>query len=82
MGLRALRGGLVASVALRPCAVLAQQAVVVPTVTLDQLDVVATTPVLASGGSALQLNRIPSNVETVSAREFEQDRATLDPTFT
>ena len=82
MGLRALRGGLVASVALWPCAVLAQQAVVVPTVTLDQLDVVATTPVLASGGSALQLNRIPSNVETVSAREFEQDRATLDPTFT
>ena len=84
MGMRALRGSLVATVSLWPLAALAQQGAGAPTVTLDQLEVVATTPVDVIGGrgGSQRLDRVPSTVETVTARDLEIDRATLDPTFT
>jgi outer membrane receptor protein involved in Fe transport len=80
--MRALRSSLIASVALLPCTVHAQPGAA-QTVTLPELDVVATTPVSGTGGGGGQLlSKVPFTVETVSARQLEQDRATLDPTFT
>lgn len=81
---RTLRGSLLLSVALLPGAVHAQGAAgAQQSVTLAELDVVATTPVGASGGGGGQsLYKIPNTVETVTAADFAQDRATLDPTFT
>lgn len=80
--MRALRRSLFASVALLPC-VAAAQGSGTQSVTLQELDVVATTPVSAiGGGGGLTLSRVPSNVETVTAADFAQDRATYDPTFT
>ncbi|GJD55147.1 TonB-dependent receptor [Methylobacterium dankookense] len=80
--MHALRSGLVVGMFLSPYAAWAQpggsQAV-----TLDELSVVATTPASAiGGGSGLTLSRVPSTVETVTAQDFAQDRATFDPTFT
>ncbi|MCJ2049296.1 TonB-dependent receptor [Methylobacterium sp. J-070] len=98
--MRALRGSLIASVALLPGIAHAQQAV-----TLDEISVVSTSPVGAGGGnsSAAQnlntlsqaiptlpvapgtvrlrgseqpLNKIPSTVETVTARQIDVDRGT------
>ncbi|MCE8018501.1 hypothetical protein HOP62_20750, partial [Halomonas sp. MCCC 1A17488] len=44
-------------------------------VTLSELDVVATTPVGATGGGGGQsLYKIPNTVETVTAADFAQDR--------
>ena len=78
----ALRSSLIASVALLPC-VAAAQGGGAQSVTLEELDVVATTPVSAvGGGGGLSLSRIPSSVETVTAADFAQDRPTFDPTFT
>ncbi|WP_336486932.1 TonB-dependent receptor [Methylobacterium nigriterrae] len=80
--MRALRGSLIASVALLPCTVQAQQGAT-QAVTLEELNVVATTPVSGTGGGGGQrLDKVPFTVETVSARQLEQDRPTLDPTFT
>ncbi|POR40650.1 TonB-dependent receptor [Methylobacterium sp. V23] len=80
---RTLRSSLLLSVALLPSAVLAQGAGGQQSVTLSELDVVATTPVGATGGGGGQsLYKIPNTVETVTAADFAQDRATLDPTFT
>jgi uncharacterized membrane protein YdbT with pleckstrin-like domain len=74
--MRALRRSLFASVALLPC-VAAAQGSGTQSVTLQELDVVATTPVSAiGGGGGLTLSRVPSNVETVTAADFAQDRAT------
>ncbi|WP_375408038.1 TonB-dependent receptor [uncultured Methylobacterium sp.] len=81
---RTLRGSLLLSAALLPCVSHAQRtAAGTQAVTLSELDVVATTPVSATGGGGgTPLYKIPNTVETVTARDFEQDRATLDPTFT
>ncbi|ACA15214.1 TonB-dependent receptor [Methylobacterium sp. 4-46] len=64
-------------------------------IALEQIDVVPVTPVAGAGGlrraeggapvaagGALPLAKVPFTVETVSARQIAQDRATLDPTFT
>jgi iron complex outermembrane receptor protein len=81
VGMNALRSSLVIAVFLSTYAAWAlpggYQAV-----TLDELGVVATTPVSAIGGSGLTLSRVPSTVETARAEDFAQDRATFDPTFT
>ena len=96
--MRALRGSLIASVALLPGVAQAQQAV-----TLGEISVVSTSPVGAGGGtssgaenlntvaqaaptlpvpaggvrlrgSEQPLNKIPSTVETVTARQIEVDQ--------
>ncbi len=96
--MHALRGSLIASVALLPGVAQAQQAV-----TLGEISVVSTSPVGAGGGnssgaqtldtlaqtaptlpapaggvrlrgSEQPLNKIPSTVETVTARQIEIDR--------
>ena len=91
MGMRALRGSLIASVAMLPCLAQAQEGGT-QAVTLPELDVVATSPVggIGSAGGAagaagvgrLPLSKVPFTVETVTAADIAQDRATLDPTFT
>jgi iron complex outermembrane recepter protein len=64
------------------------------TIALETIDVVPVTPVAGAAGTgrsatgeridggSLPLAKVPFTVETVTARKFEQDRATLDPTFT
>ncbi|MEH3143854.1 MAG: TonB-dependent receptor [Methylobacterium frigidaeris] len=57
------------------------------TIALDQIDIVAVTPVSGTGagigsGASLPLSKVPSTVETVTARDFAVDRATLNPLFT
>ncbi|HEX8417076.1 MAG TPA: TonB-dependent receptor, partial [Methylobacterium sp.] len=83
----ALRSSLIASVALLPGVVYAQGGAGAPVggqqaVTLPELDVVATTPASGTGGGGQRIDKVPFTVETVSARQLETDRATLDPTFT
>lgn len=96
--MRALRGSLIASVAMLPGLAQAQEAV-----TLGEISVVSTSPVGAGGGnssgaqnlntlgqivptapagpirrrgSEQPLNKIPSTVETVTARQIDVDRGT------
>ncbi|WP_298960795.1 TonB-dependent receptor [uncultured Methylobacterium sp.] len=93
-----LRRGLLVTTILVPCAALGlagEASAQGTTIALDTIDVVPVTPVggaagigrsatgerIASGGT-LPLAKVPFTVETVTARQFEQDRATLDPTFT
>ncbi|GJD52942.1 Vitamin B12 transporter BtuB [Methylobacterium crusticola] len=93
-----LRRGLLISTVLVPCAAIglasrarAQNG----TIALETIDVVPVTPLGGAGGIArsetgariegggtLPLSKVPFTVETVTARQFEQDRPTLDPTFT
>ncbi|GJD97411.1 TonB-dependent receptor [Methylobacterium iners] len=81
MSVRALRSSLLVTAALLPGAVYAQGGQ--QSVTLPELDVVATTPASGTGGGGGQrIDKVPFTVETVSARQLEVDRATLDPTFT
>ncbi|WP_026597245.1 TonB-dependent receptor [Methylobacterium sp. 77] len=77
-----LRGSLLATVALLPCAASAQTAQ--QAVTLPELDVVATSPVSAAGGGgrALPLYKIPSTVETVTAADLDADRGTFNAVTT
>ncbi|WP_018260720.1 TonB-dependent receptor [Methylobacterium sp. WSM2598] len=94
----ALRRSLLVTTVLVPCAMLASGHRAVAqgdTIALDTIDVVPVTPVggassigraagaegLPSSG-ALPLAKVPFTVETVSARKLEEDRATLDRTFT
>ncbi|KMO12656.1 TonB-dependent receptor [Methylobacterium indicum] len=90
----ASRWGLLVTTALVSAA-LAAPASAQGTIALETIDVVPVTPVAGSGGTgrsatgeriesggALPLSKVPFTVETVTARKLEQDRATLDPTFT
>ncbi|NEU12528.1 TonB-dependent receptor [Methylobacterium sp. BTF04] len=80
---RTLRGSLLLSVALMPGAALAQNAGVQQSVTLAELDVVATTPVSSTGGrGAIPLYKIPSTVETVTAADLDYDRGTFNAVAT
>ncbi|MGT2478010.1 TonB-dependent receptor [Methylobacterium oryzae CBMB20] len=103
--MRALRGSLIASVALLPGIAQAQQSV-----TLGEISVVSTSPVGAGGGNSSgaqnldtaaqtaptlpvvpgtvrlrgaeqPLNKIPSTVETVTARQIDIDRGTDSVAF-
>ncbi|MGY2052781.1 TonB-dependent receptor [Methylobacterium sp. JK268] len=94
----AMRRGLLVTTILVPVAAVAlagRAAAQGDTIALEQIDVVPVTPVAGAGGvargeggapvasgGALPLAKVPFTVETVSARKLEQDRATLDPTFT
>ncbi|MBZ6414216.1 Plug domain-containing protein, partial [uncultured Methylobacterium sp.] len=90
----ASRWGLLVTTALVSAA-LAAPAAAQGTIALETIDVVPVTPVAGAGGTArsatgeriegggnLSLAKVPFTVETVTARKLEQDRATLDPTFT
>ncbi|SFU59046.1 Outer membrane receptor proteins, mostly Fe transport [Methylobacterium sp. 174MFSha1.1] len=91
----ASRWGFLVTTALVSAALIAP-AVAQGTIALETIDVVPVTPVGGAagtrsgpatgerieGGGALPLAKVPFTVETVTARQFEQDRATLDPTFT
>ncbi len=87
----ASRWGLLVTTALVSAALVAP-AVAQGTIALETIDVVPVTPVGGAGGTrsagerieggALPLAKVPFTVETVTARKLEQDRATLDPTFT
>ncbi|MBY0299635.1 MAG: TonB-dependent receptor [Methylobacterium sp.] len=94
----AFRRGLLLTTILVPCAIASlsgRAAAQGDTIALDTIDVVPVTPVGGAGGigrsetgarvptgGSLPLSKVPFTVETVTARQFEQDRATLDPTFT
>ncbi|ACL63017.1 TonB-dependent receptor [Methylobacterium nodulans] len=91
----ALRRGLLVTTILVPCGAVGlagRAAAQGDTIALEQIDVVPVTPVGGAGGAAraetgaaggaLPLSKVPFTAETVTARQFEQDRATLDPTFT
>lgn len=76
---RTLRGNLLLTVALLPGAALAQGTGALQSVTLPELDVVATTPVSTAGGrGAVPLYKIPSTVETVTAADLDADRGTFN----
>ena len=79
-----LRAGLLATVALLPCAAFAQSDRGTQAVTLPELDVVAITPVSGSGGGtrAIPLYKVPGTVETVTAADLDVDLGTFSAVAT